>query len=503
MKKLIKLFTASMLIGTTAAYFASDTQAETNPREGEFELRIAIGNDIDSLDPFLAQATLTESIIYNIFEGLLDADTDGAMVPHLAHDYDISDDGLTYTFYLEEGVNFHDGSEMTAEDVVYTYSKLAGLDGGDVLSDQWSIIEAVEAVDDYTVEILLEDPDSGFLARTITAIVPADYEDHAVQPIGTGPYMFRNHTIDQRVTLEKFDDYFQGSDFDVDIVNFDVISDEETALLALQAEEVDFITAVSDQNLERIDGDATVVSGPLNMVMMLALNHEVEPLNELEVRRAMNMVVNKQEIIDVALDGQGDPLDTLMSPVMDVYINEDTEDYYPLDIEEAQALMESAGYPDGFAIEMSVPNNAQVYIDASQVLQAQLAQINIDVTLDVIEFSTWLDDVYNGRDFETTIIGFTGKLDPYDVMVRMKSDYEYNFMNVDIDGYDAALEEAVTAGSPEESVAHYQEAQMLVTEHAAAVFLMDPARNSVLRPGITGHEMYPYERYVIKDIVIE
>lgn len=498
MKKIIKLFTASMLIGTTTAYYADFAQAQE-----DVEVRIAIGNDIDSLDPFQAQATLTDSIIYNIFEGLLDADTDGSMVPHLAHDYEISDDGLTYTFYLEEGVSFHDGSEMTADDVVYTYSTLAGLTGGDVLSDKWDIVSQVEALDDYTVEVTLDSPDSGFLARTITAIVPADYEDQASAPVGTGPYQFVNHSIDQTITLEKFDDYFQGSDFDVDVVHFDVMADEETALLAFQAGEIDFITAVSDQNLTRVNESANVVSGPLNMVMMLALNHEVEPLNELEVRQAMNMVVNKQEIIDVALDGQGDALHTLMSPVMDFYMNEDTVDYYTVNVDEALALMESAGYADGFEIEMRVPNNAQVYIDAAQVLQAQLAQINVDVTLDVIEFSTWLEDVYNERNFESTIIGFTGKLDPYDVMVRMQSDYAYNFMNVDIDGYDDALEAAISAQSPEESVEHYRDAQMLATEHAAAIFLMDPARNSVLAPNLSGHEIYPYERYVIKDLVVE
>ena len=498
MKKLIKLFAASLLIGTVSAYYADATQAQE-----EVEVRISIGNDIDSLDPFQAQATLTDSIIYNIFEGLLDADTDGSMVPHLAHDYEISDDGLVYTFYLEEDVSFHDGSAMTAEDVVYTYSKLAALTREVVLSDKWMVVEAVEAIDDYTVEVTLERPDSGFLARTITAIVPADYEAHASQPIGTGPYQFVNHSIDQSVTLEKFDDYFQGSDFDVDVVHFDVMTDEETALLAFQAGEIDFITAVSDQNLARVDDSANIVSGPLNMVMMLALNHEVEPLDELEVRQAMNMAVDKQEIIDVALDGQGEVLHTLMSPVMDFYMNEDTVDYYSVDIDAALDLMESAGYGDGFELEMRVPNNAQVYIDAAQVLQAQLAQINVTLNLDVIEFSTWLEDVYNERNFDTTIIGFTGKLDPYDVMVRMQTDYAYNFMNVDIDGYNEALEAAVSAQSPEDSVEHYHDAQMLLTEHAAAIFLMDPARNSVLAPNLSGHVVYPYERYVIKDLVVE
>ena len=499
MKKIIKLFAASMLIGTTVAYFG----AETHAQDGETEVSIAIGTDIDSLDPFRAQATLTDSIMYNVFEGLLDAETDGSMIPHLAHDYDISDDGLVYTFYLEEDVMFHDGSPLTADDVVYTYSKLAGLDGEDVLSDKWIVVEAVEALDDYTVEVTLESPDSGFLARTIRAIVPADYEDHASHPIGTGPYEFVNHSIDQRVTLQKFDDYFQGSDFDVDVVHFDVMSDEETALLAFQAGEIDFITAVSDQNLTRVDDSANIVSGPLNMVMMLALNHEVEPLNELEVRQAMNMVVDKQEIIDVALDGQGEVLHTLMSPVMDFYMNNDTVDYYTVDVDEALALMESAGYADGFEVEMRVPNNAQVYIDAAQILQAQLAQINVDLTLDVIEFSTWLEDVYSERNFETTIIGFTGKLDPYDVMIRMQTDYASNFMNVDIDGYNEALEAAISAQSPEDSVEHYHEAQMLLTENAAAIFIMDPARNSVLAPNLSGHEVYPYERYVIKDLVVE
>lgn len=501
MKKMIKLFTTSMLIGTAVAYFGTTTHAQDD--EEQTEITIAIGNDIDSLDPFLAQATLTESIIYNIFEGLLDAETDGTLIPHLAHDYEISDDALTYTFYLEEDVTFHDGSDFTAEDVVYTYSKLAGLDGEDALSDKWEVVESVEATDDYTVEVTLSNPDSGFLARTITAIVPADYEDHAANPIGTGPYTFVNHSIDQRVTLEKFDDYFQGSDFDVDVVNFEILPDEETALLAFQSGDIDFITAVTDQNLSRVPEDANVVSGPLNMVMMLALNHEVEPLDSLEVRQAMNMVVEKQDIIDVAMDGRGAVLHTFMSPAMEFYYNEDLEDYYTVNVEEAQALMAEAGYEDGFSIDMKVPNNAQVYIDAAQVLQAQLAQINIDLTLDVIEFSTWLEDVYNGREFETTIIGFTGQLDPYDVLIRMETGYAYNFMNVDIEGYNDALEAAITAPSPEDAVEHYNEAQQLLTENAAAVFLMDPERNSVMRSEISGFEMYPYERYVVKDLVVE
>lgn len=501
MKKMIKLFTTSMLIGTAVAYFGTTTHAQDD--EEQTEITIAIGNDIDSLDPFLAQATLTESIIYNIFEGLLDAETDGTLIPHLAHDYEISDDTLTYTFYLEEDVTFHDGSDFTAEDVVYTYSKLAGLDGEDSLSDKWEVVESVEATDDYTVEVTLSNPDSGFLARTITAIVPADYEDHAANPIGTGPYTFVNHSIDQRVTLEKFDDYFQGSDFDVDVVNFEILPDEETALLAFQSGDIDFITAVTDQNLSRVPEDANVVSGPLNMVMMLALNHEVEPLDSLEVRQAMNMVVEKQDIIDVAMDGRGAVLHTFMSPAMEFYYNEDLEDYYTVNVEEAQALMAEAGYEDGFSIDMKVPNNAQVYIDAAQVLQAQLAQINIDLTLDVIEFSTWLEDVYNGREFETTIIGFTGQLDPYDVLIRMETGYAYNFMNVDIEGYNDALEAAITAPSPEDAVEHYNEAQQLLTENAAAVFLMDPERNSVMRSEISGFEMYPYERYVVKDLVVE
>ena len=217
----------------------------------------------------------------------------------------------------------------------------------------------------------------------------------------------------------------------------------------------------------------------------------------------MNMVVEKQDIIDVAMDGRGAVLHTFMSPAMEFYYNEDLEDYYTVNVEEAQALMAEAGYEDGFSIDMKVPNNAQVYIDAAQVLQAQLAQINIDLTLDVIEFSTWLEDVYNGREFETTIIGFTGQLDPYDVLIRMETGYAYNFMNVDIEGYNDALEAAITAPSPEDAVEHYNEAQQLLTENAAAVFVMDPERNSVIRSEISGYEMYPYERYVVKDLVVE
>lgn len=497
MKKLLgtSLSIALLSVVTTGIVHAQD--------DDSVEVNVAIANDIDGLDPYTAQSTLTSSVLENVFGGLLTADTDGSLVPNLAHSYEISEDSLTYTFFLEEDVMFHDGSDFTADDVVYSYSKLAGLDGEEPLSDKWEVVSDVVAVDDYTVEVVLETPDIGFLARTINPITPDGYEDHATAPVGTGPYKFETHQVDQRVTLVKNDDYFKGNDFDVDVVNFVVMPDSETAILAFQAGEIDIISYLSEQYLSRLNDDVEVVTGPMNMVMMMAFNHELEVFEDENVRKAMNKAINKQEIIDIALDGSGTELHTFMSPAMDYYYNADTEGVNAYDVEAARELMEQSEHPDGFELTLSVPNNSAIYTDAAQVLAAQLAEINVQLDLNVIEFSTWLETVYNERDYESTIIGFTGKLDPYDVMIRMVSDYHYNFMNYDNEDYDAAIENAVGSASEEEARDYYFEAQEIVTDEAAVVFLMDPDRKVVLRDGISGFESYPYERYVIKDLTVE
>ena len=182
--------------------------AQDSPKMGG-SITIAISQDLDqSLDPHTATSAGKREIFFNIFEGLVKADAEGNFNPALAESYEISDDAMTYTFKLREGVLFHNGSKLTAEDVVYTLDRCRGVDTGTPLLAAYSSIESVTALDDMTVEIKLSQPNVEYLAYLNTAIVPHDYNGQDTFPIGTGPFKFKSHAVQESIVLEKFEDYW-------------------------------------------------------------------------------------------------------------------------------------------------------------------------------------------------------------------------------------------------------------------------------------------------------
>ena len=171
-------------------------------------VRINMESEPDNLDPWLSAASDTEAVFHNVFEGLVLFDETGALIPGLAESWDISDDGLTYTFHLRDDVTFHNGKAFSAEDVVYTYESLSGLGGEEALSSKFKNLTSVEAVDDYTVTMTLAEADAAFLQYTRVAVLPKGYEDQSSAPVGTGPFVFEKYVPGQMVVLEKNEDYY-------------------------------------------------------------------------------------------------------------------------------------------------------------------------------------------------------------------------------------------------------------------------------------------------------
>ena len=172
-------------------------------------VRINMESEPDNLDPWLSAASDTEAVFHNVFEGLVLFDETGALIPGLAESWDISDDGLTYTFHLRDDVTFHNGKAFSAEDVVYTYESLSGLGGEEALSSKFKNLTSVEAVDDYTVTMTLAEADAAFLQYTRVAVLPKGYEDQSSAPVGTGPFVFEKYVPGQMVVLEKNEDYYK------------------------------------------------------------------------------------------------------------------------------------------------------------------------------------------------------------------------------------------------------------------------------------------------------
>ncbi|MFD1848847.1 ABC transporter substrate-binding protein [Oceanobacillus bengalensis] len=516
MKVFVRLFMFAILIVFLAACSGADEtdntsdsgaantgETDANIEQGQSDgtIKIAMSTEVDNLDPYLSAATDTQSMMDNVFDGLLDTNEAGELVPAIAEDYQISDDGLTYTFQLKEGILFHDGSDLTAEDVVYSYTKLGGLNGDEPLSSQFAIIDTIEATSDYEVVITLKENNSAFLAANIRPIVPADYEEQSTKPIGAGPFKFESYQVGQTLTLVKNEDYYDREKVpQIEEVQFVVMPDAESTILAMQAGDIDIYPGIGTQGLLQLEDNVNTVQGPQNMVQLMALNHDVEPLNDVNVRKAINLAIDKDMIIDMVADGQGTKLGSNFSPAMEFYYEEGLEDYYKPNVDEAKALLAEAGYADGFDLELTVPSDYQFHVDTAQVIVEQLSQVGINVEIKLIEFSSWLETVYQDAQYEATVISFTGKLDPYEVLKRYISDYDSNFVNYENTAYDALMEEAALATDETAMAEKYKAAQRLLTEDAVSVFIMDPDRTTAMQEGLEGFKMYPIQKFNLEDV---
>ena len=459
-------------------------------------VRVSIATEPDNLDPYLSAATDTSSMMDNVFDGLFEAGENGELVPAIAESYEVSEDGLTYTFKLKQDVVFHDGSALTSEDVHYSYAKLAGLDGQEPLSSKFSGVDKVEMPDEHTVIIKLKGQDAAFLAANIAAIVPKDYDKQSEKPIGAGPFKFVEYQPGQQLVLEKNADFYDKERAPkLDRVEFKIMPDANSSVLALQAGDIDMVPGVSAQGALQLGEGYTIVSGPQNMVQLMALNNSVKPLDDVRVRQAINFAVDKEVIIQTVSDGNGTPLGSNMSPAMKMYYQEGLENRYALNVEQAKALLKEAGYEDGFDLTITVPSNYQFHVDTAQVISEQLKQVGIRATLKQIEWSSWLEDVYNNAKYEATIIGLTGKLDPHEVLGRYESSYAKNFYKFSNSEFDALIEKARTELDETARADLYKQAQEILTEQAVAVFIMDPSRTVAMKHNLQGFKMYPVQKY--------
>ncbi|MEZ7173675.1 ABC transporter substrate-binding protein [Sporosarcina sp. OR05] len=483
---------------------SSKTNKQQTSAPGERQvLRISMATEVDNLDPYQSAATDTGSMMDNVFDGLFDTNEAGELEPRLATDVVVSEDGLTYTFTLREGVTFHNGATFTAKDVVYSYDRLAGLTSGEPLSSKFSVISSIEAKSDTEVAVVLKEVDSSFLARNIVAILPEGYEEHSTKPVGAGPFSFKQYDAGQQLVLEKNENYYLTDRVPiVDEVQFKIMPDSEAALLALQAGDIDVIPGISELGIQQLGDAIDVVSGPQNMVQLMAMNNSFEPFTNVKVRQAINHAINKDVIIQTVAEGKGTKLGSNFSPAMDFFFQEGLENYYPHDIKQAKKLLEEAGYPEGFSFTLTVPSEYQFHVDTAQILASQLAEVGISVSIESIEFSTWLERVYSNAQYEATVISFTGKLDPFEVVGRFVSDYTKNFVKFNDPTFDQAIQSALATTNEDERAEFYKKAQMILTEQAASVFIMDPDRSIGMRKGISGFKMYPIQKFNLEDVTI-
>ena len=483
------VFASVLALGTTAIAGCTK-KADVNNNAV-----VGITQEPGIFDPHTVVAAGDEEIIFNVYEGLMKFDYEGNLNPCLATDVEISADASVYTFTIREGVKFHDGSDFDANDVVYSLKRAAGLletqDGTALVSELDSITD-VQVTSDGRVEVTLEAGNSELLSFFTVGIIPEGYDNCQKAPVGTGPFKFESYTPGQSVILIKNDNYWQKGLPYLDKVTFKVCADMDAGLTELANGSIDIFPYLSKDRADQLDpAKYNIESNGSNMVQIFALNNAVEPLNDVRVRQAINYAINRKDIISVTMDGAGVELATAMSPAMGSYYDTSLDGSFDQDVEKAKALMAEAGYENGFDITCTVPSSYLIHVNTAVELASELKAIGINMEIKQVDWATWLESVYAGRQYETTVIALTSSYAPYDVVGRYASTSDGNFINYSNPEVDELLKKIPLTADESERTELYHQVLAVLTEDACSAYIQDPTTITAVSTRLEGYHVYP------------
>ena len=456
------------------------------------EITVGIAQDLDeSLDPHKAVAAGTKEVMFNVFEGLMKPTPEGDLIPAVAEKYEISDDQLTYTFTIRDGIKFHNGDPVTAEDVGESLARCKNGGDGIFEVEAFSNIQHMETADSRSISITLGEPDSEFLSYLTAAVLPAGYDGQDTAPVGTGPFKFVSRAAQDNIVLERFDDYW-GEKAYLDKVTYKIIENADSILMSLQSGAVDLFAHLTSTQVAQLGDDFNIEEGTMNLVQAMYLNHAEKPFDDVRVRQALCCAIDRQQILDLAFDGYGSLIGSSMYPAFGKYFDDSLTNYYTHDVEKAKALLADAGYPDGFSMTITVPSNYQPHIDTAQVIVEQLKEVGITAEILPVTWESWLNDTYVGRQFQATVVGVDAStMTARALLERFTSTAGNNFINYNNAEYDAFFQEAVSAADDAAQTAAYKKAEANLTENAANVYIQDLADLVAVRKGLEGVRFYP------------
>lgn len=381
-------------------------------------LAVANVSDVQTAD--VQKTSKDYQIPLNIYDRLVDIqvaeDGTSSVEPSLAESWEISDDGLVYTFHLRKDVKFHNGNDLTAEDVAYTFNRLLTVEGAtntefidqikgaaELYDGTADKLEGMEVVDDYTFKVTLKEAYSGFLA-CLSAPGVSIYDSEATEAagdqfgldpavtVGTGPFKFSSWTLNDQIVLVANEDYWRGASKLPGIV-IKVVPDTETQTMMFESGELDlidldFVQDAVDHFMEAYPDQ--IVSGPRVGITYFTMNQNKEPFNDVKVRKAVQMSIDRQAILDALYGGRGD-VENGIFPHGLIGFNPDLPaiNYDP---EAARALLTEAGYADGFTMEIGADGSASDTVTmALEIIKDQLAEVGINAEIKNYDESTWLD----------------------------------------------------------------------------------------------------------------
>lgn len=394
------------------------------------DLTIALQLEPPHLDPTSAAAGAIDSVLYsNVFEGLTRFMSDGSVVAGLAESWEISEDGTTYTFALRDGVTFHDGTTMDAEDVKFTLDRARAEDSANAQKSLFAGISEVTVIDPTTVEVKLSAPDGNFLFNMAwgdaVIVAPESIENIKQTPIGTGPFKFDNWVQGDRIEISRNPDYW-GDAPALEAATFKFISDPTAAFAAMMAQDIDaFAGFPAPENLPQFEADPRfqVLVGSTEGETILSTNNKLPPLDDVRVREAIAHAIDRQAIIDGAMFGLGTPIGTHFAPHNPDYDDLTAQSNY--DPEKSKALLAEAGYANGFTTTLKLPPPSYAR-RGGEIIASQLRAVGIETEITNLEWAQWLEEVFRGKDFGLTIVSHT---EPFDIGIYARPDYYFQYDN--------------------------------------------------------------------------
>ncbi|WP_438974806.1 ABC transporter substrate-binding protein [Roseicyclus sp.] len=449
------------------------------------QANISIGMVLEppNLDPTAGAAAAIDEVVYaNIFEGLTRFGPDGAVNPGLAATWDISDDGTVYTFALRPGVTFHDGTTLTADDVVFTLDRARAEGSTNAQPGLFANIVSAEAVDELTLRVTLDGPDGAFLFDMAwgdaVIVAPESAESNATNPIGTGPFRFANRIEGDRIELVRNDAYW-GEAVALEAATFRFISDPNAAFAAMMAGDVDaFPNFPAPETLAQFAADPrfSVIVGSTEGETILAMNNAQAPLDDIRIRQAIAHAINRQDIIDGAMFGYGTPIGTHFAPHNPNYV--DLTGLSAYDPDAARALLAEAA-PAGLSLRLALPPPAYAR-RGGEIIAAQLREVGIQTEITNLEWAQWLEQVFRGRDFDLTIVSHT---EPMDIGIYARPDYYFQYARPE---FVALNETLATTSDPAARAALMVQMQEMIAGDYVNGFLFQLAKTGVANAKIEG-----------------
>lgn len=505
MKKALYVIVTAVLVLIVSACGAAGGKNDETP----FVVPIAM--DFDTIAPNSDVSANTKSVLRNMHDALYRYNPETMDIElSLAESVEYSADGHTLTFKLKDGLTFHNGQAITADDVVYSFMRLGGYtpDQTEVIETVWQRLldgsdpagpGSITALDEHTVQIVLaksyvDSYYSNLEHRLADAfIIPRGLsnQDMSSHPIGAGPYKFVEYLVDDSISFTRFDDY-HGEKPEVKNVDFKIYADANAMYLAFQNNEIDLLTltpATYDQ-VKALE-DVEVAEGLSQDVRQIWLNQrDGSVFADKRVRQAVNYAIDKQRILDVANGGRGITLDTHLSPANPAY-NDNLQNVFKTDKDKAKQLLAEAGYANGLSVTYAVTAENQLSVDIATVVKDELAQVGIDAEIQAIPWAEFYPTVYQNYEYEMAQLQIVAYPDAYRMLSRFMVD-SGNVAGASNARFDQLINLAAAEKDMAKQIEYYKEAQQILVDDATNVFIMDQGVQVALSKGYTGYIHYPF-----------